>query len=57
MKHKPYEPINDGHDAERFVHFAKKLISVPKAEIDRRMEVERQEKEKASRGEVKKQRS
>ena len=45
MKYKPFEPISDGRETERFHDLAKKLVSVPKAEIDRRLEVERQLKQ------------
>ena len=53
MKHKP-EDILDEHEAERFLDLAKRLVSVPKKEIDRRIEEERQAK--ASKSEAKKQR-
>ena len=45
MKQKPFEPIDDGRETERFYDFAKKLVNVPKAEIDRRLEAEREQKE------------
>ena len=47
MKHKPFEPINDGHETDRFIAFAKRVISVPKSEIDAQIEKERLAKEKA----------
>lgn len=45
MKHKPFEPINDGRETERFYELARQLVSVPKKEIDRRMEAESQQKQ------------
>ena len=47
---------HDGHETERFVDLARKLVAVPKKEIDRRLEAERQEKE-AAKSEPKKARS
>lgn len=48
---------NDGHETERFVDLARKLVAVPKKEIDKRLEQERQAKEqaKAAKSKAKKQ--
>ncbi len=36
---------NDGVEIERFVDFARKLVSVPKKEIDKRIEAEKKAKD------------
>ncbi|MGB7209423.1 MAG: hypothetical protein WBD27_12235 [Pyrinomonadaceae bacterium] len=52
---KKIEMKNDGGETERFVDLARKLVAVPKKEIDKRLEQERQEK--AAKSEAKKARS
>ena len=42
---KEIEMINDGKQAERFVDLARKLVAVPKQDIDRRLEEERRQKD------------
>lgn len=43
---KKIEMKNDGHETDRFLALAKKVISVPKAEIDKRLVEEQAEKER-----------
>ena len=40
MKKQSFEPTNDGKETDRFIAFAKKVISVPKSEIDAQIEKE-----------------
>lgn len=42
---KKTEMINDGHETDRFLALAKKVISVPKTEIDRRLAKQQKAKE------------
>lgn len=37
---------HDGHETERFVDLARKLVAVPKTEVDERIKKERQKKQK-----------
>jgi hypothetical protein len=57
MKKQPFKPTNDGKETDRFIAFAKRVISVPKSEIDAQIEKERLAKEKVSKIAPRKQRS
>ena len=46
---KASDTFQNGTDTERFVDLARKLVSVPKKEIDKRIEAERQQKEEKKR--------
>lgn len=43
---KPYEPIEDGRQTERFVDALRKIVAVPKKDVDKQIEKERKEREK-----------
>jgi len=45
MKTKEIEINHDGKEAERFVDLARRLVAVPKAELDKRLEADRQAKQ------------
>lgn len=45
MKKQPFEPINDGKETERFTDTLRQLMSVPKKDVDKQIEKERQERQ------------
>jgi len=44
MKRKPFEPLGDGRESERFETIARQLLSVPKKDIDKKLAEERKKK-------------
>ena len=46
MKNLKIEVKNDGRETERFLNLAKRVISTPKEEIDRRLAAEKANKER-----------
>ena len=49
---KKIEMLNDGHETDRFLALAKKVISVPKTELDRRLAEQKQAKETAKKKKI-----
>ena len=47
MRAKPFESINDGKETERFTDVLRKIVSVPKEDVDKQLEKERRERQRS----------